>query len=110
MATYSTGITASWGGTPFAEIVDLQWSYGGAPSKDRLAESAQRWTDEVGSVSLTCLGTANIATAEHGSRKQLVLSGGGQSLTINAIYESLSVAPELNGVTRFTVTFRLLDN
>jgi len=109
VATYSTGITATWGGTAFQEITDLQWSFGGAPAKDRLAESAARWTDDVGSVSIVCLGTANVNTAEYGKRKQIVLSGGGQSLTINAIYESLSVAPELNGVTRYTVTFKLLD-
>jgi hypothetical protein len=30
-------------------------------------------------------------------------------LTSKAVYEGLSVAPELNGVTRYTVTFRLLD-
>jgi hypothetical protein len=106
VATYSTGITATWGGVAFQEITDLQWSYGGGPPKGR----SVIWTDDVGSVLLTCLGTANINTAEYGLRKQLVLGGGGQSLTINAIYESLSVAPELNGVTRYTVTFRLLDN
>jgi hypothetical protein len=110
VATYSTGITATWGGVAFQEITDLQWTFGGAPAKDRLAESAARWTDEVGTVFIACLGTANVSTAEYGKRKQLVLGGGGQSLTINAIYESVSVAPELNGVTRFTVTFRLLDN
>jgi hypothetical protein len=106
VATYSTGITATWGGSAFAEIVDLSWSYGGGPSKGRTVI----WTDDVGSVSITCLGPANMTTGEYGLRKSLVLSGGGQALTLNAVYESLSVAPELNGVTRFTATFRLLDN
>ena len=106
MATYSTGIAATWGGSPFAEIVDLSWTYGGGPPKGRNAI----WTDEAGSVSITCLDGANISTAEYGLRKQLVLSGGGQSLTVNAVYESLNVVPELNGITRYTVTFRLLDN
>lgn len=106
MATYSTGITATWGGSAFVEIVDLSWSYGGGPSKGRDVV----WTDDVGSVSITCLGGANMSTAEYGLRKALVLSGGGQSLTLNAVYESLSVTPELNGITRYTATFRLLDN
>lgn len=106
MATYSTGITATWGGSAFAEIVDLSWSYGGGPSKGRSVV----WTDDAGSVSITCLGGANMNTAEYGLRKQLSLSGGGQSLTVNAVYESLSVKPELNGITRYTATFRLLDN
>lgn len=106
MATYSTGISASWGGTPFVEVVDLSWTYGGGPSKGRSVV----WTDAVGSVSITALGSANINIAEYGLRKSLVLSGGGQSLTTNAVWESLAVAPEVNGVTRYTVTFRLLDN
>lgn len=106
MATYSTSITARWGGFPLAEITDLSWTYGGGAPKGRDAV----WTDEAGSVSITTLNPANISTAEYGLRKQLVLSGGGQSLTSYAVFEGLTVAPELNGVTRYTVTFKLLDN
>ena len=105
MATYSTGLAATWGGTPFVEVVDLSWNWGGSPAKGRSAV----WTDDIGTVSITCLGSANTSTGEYGLRKQLVLSGGGQSLTTYAVWEGLEVAPELNGVTRFTVTFRILD-
>lgn len=105
MATYSTGIAASFDGTPFGEITDLTWSYGGGPAKGR--DTA--WTDELGSVSVTCLGTANIATASYGTRGDLVITGGGAALTTKAIYEGLSVSPELNGVTRYTVTLKILD-
>lgn len=105
MATYSQGISATWGGVAFTEVVDLSWTYGGGPSKGRSVV----WTDEAGSVRLTCLGTANTSTSEYGLRKQLVLSGGGQSLTTYAVWESMDVTPELNGVTKFTINFRLLD-
>ena len=105
MATYSTGITATWGGVAFVEITDLSWNAGGGLPTGR----STTWTDEVGSVSITCLGSANTATAEYGTRKTLVLSGGGQSMTSYAVWQSLTVSPELNGVTRFTVTFKLLD-
>jgi len=105
VATYSTGITATWGAVAFREVTDLAWTYGSAP-RGRDVE----WTDDAGTVSITCLGSANIDIGEYGLRKDLVLSGGGQSLTSKAIWESLSVAPELNGVTRYTVTFKLLDN
>ena len=105
MATYSTGISATWGGTAFVEVTDLNWSYGGGPPKGR----SLVWTDELGSVSITCLGSANTATAEYGLRKELALSGGGQSLSVYAVWESLTVAPELNGVTRFTVSFKIVD-
>lgn len=105
MATYSTNIAATWGGVSFAEITDLTWNYGGGPSKGR----STPWTDDAGSVSITCLNSANTATSEYGQRKLLDLSGGGQSLSVYAVWESLTVSPELNGVTRFTVTFKLLD-
>jgi hypothetical protein len=105
VAFYSTGIAATWGGVAFVEVVDLSWTYGGGPSKGRSVV----WTDDAGSVSITCLGAANTSTGEYGLRKTLALSGGGQALTLNAVWESLTVSPELNGVTKFTVTFRLLD-
>jgi len=105
VATYSTGITATWGSTPFTEVVDLSWTYAGGPPKGRSVV----WTDAAGSVSITCLGSANTAIVEYGLRKTLALSGGGQNLTLNAVWESLAVSPEVNGVTRYTVTLRLLD-
>lgn len=106
MATFSTGITATWGSTPFTEVVDLSWSYGGGLPKGRNVI----WTDELGTVSITCLGSANTSTSEYGQRKQITIAGGGATLTHYAVWEGLSVAPELNGVTKYTITFRLVDN
>lgn len=106
MASYSTNVAVSWGGVPFTEVVGLDWQYAGGPSKGR----GVVWTDEAGSVSVTTLGSANTSAAEYGLRKDLAISGGGQALTSKAVWESLSVANEVNGVTRFTVTFKLLDN
>lgn len=105
MATYSTGITATFNSVQFAEVTDLTWSYGGGLPKGR----SSLWTDEVGSVSIQFLGAANASTSNYGTRADLVISGGGANLTCKALYESLSVTPELNGVTRYTVTFKLLD-
>lgn len=105
MATYSTGITATFGSTTFAEVTDLAWSYGGALPKGRGAA----WTDEIGSVTLTCLGSAGVTTANYGLRNDLAIAGGGAGLTCKAVYIGLGVAPELNGVTRYTVTFKILD-
>lgn len=105
MATYSTGITATFGSTTFAEVTDLAWSYGGALPKGR----SVAWTDEVGSVTLTCLGSAGVTTSNYGQRNDLTISGGGSNLTSKAVYIGLGVAPELNGITRYTVTFKILD-
>lgn len=106
MATYSTGVVVTWNGTTFQEVTGLSWTYGGGPSKGR----SVAWTDDAGTVSIECLGTNNTATSNYGVRATLVISGGGQSLTNPAVWESLSVANEVNGVTRYTVTLKLLDN
>lgn len=106
MASYSTNVAVSWGGVAFQEVTGLDWQYAGGPSRGRSVP----WTDQAGTVTVVCLGPANTSTGEYGRRKQLVISGGGQTLTSYAVWESMSVANELNGVTRFTVTFKLLDN
>jgi hypothetical protein len=67
------------------------------------------WTDEVGSVSLRCLNTANVSTSLVGTTATLVITGGGCGLTVPAIYESASVDTELNGVTKYSVTLKILD-
>ena len=105
MATYSTGITATFGSTTFTEVTDLAWSWGGSLPKGRNLI----WTDDVGSVTLTCLGSAGVSTSSYGVRDDLVISGGGANLTCKAVCEGLGVAPELNGVTRYSVTFKILD-
>lgn len=106
MATYSTGVTVTWNGIAFQEITGLSWTYGGGPSKGR----SVAWTDDAGSVSVECLGSNNTSVANYGVRATLTISGGGNSLTNAAVWESLSVSNEVNGVTRYTVTLKLLDN
>jgi hypothetical protein len=110
MATYSTGITATWGGSAFTEIYEIGAPLLGGLRKDRSISSAtQGWTDEVGSVSISAYGTHNMTTAEYGKRKPLVISGGGLSLTFNAVCTGVSATPERGGVTRFTFTAKLMD-
>jgi hypothetical protein len=110
VATLSTGITATWGGVPFTEVFDLSAPLGGGVRKDRSSSSATTgWTDEVGDVQLSAFGTHNMTSVEYGQRKPLVLTGGGLSLTFNACCTGVSATPELNGVTRYTFTAKLLD-
>lgn len=95
----------SWGGTYFTEVQELAWDYGGKRTGRDVA-----WTAEAGSATVTCLGTSNTSVANFGLRGQLVVSGGGAGLSAYAIWESVAVTTERNGVTRYTVSFRLLDN
>lgn len=110
MATLSTGISATWGGVPFQEVYDIATSIGGNVRKDRaITASFQGWTDEVGDVSISAFGTANMTLDQYGQRKQLVLTGGGLALTFNAVCTSAVATPQLNGVTRYTFTAKLMD-
>lgn len=106
MATQSSGITVTWGGVPFSEVTDLQWSYGGGSSKGRSVE----WTDDAGTVSLSCLGSSNMSTGNWGKRDTIEITGGGMDLTYMAIFEQVAASAELNGVTRYTATFKILDD
>ena len=45
MATFSTGISVTWGGVSFTEVTAAAPSYAGGPSKGRSVV----WTDEVSS-------------------------------------------------------------
>lgn len=105
MATYSQGISVTWGGVAFQEVSGLSWTYGGGPSKGRSVE----WTDDAGSCTVTCMGPNNTSTVNYAKRRELVISGGGQTLTNQAVWESVSVESELNGVTRYTVSLKLTD-
>jgi len=105
VATRSESISVTWGGVAFTEVTDLQVSYAGGDSRGRSVE----WTDDAGTVSVTCLGGTNVSSSEYAQRKSLAISGGGVTLTVNAIYQGWAAAPELNGVTRYTVSFKLLD-
>lgn len=106
MATHSSGITVTWGGVSFSEVTDLQWSYGGGSSKGR----SVAWTDDAGTVTLSCLGSSNMSTGNWGQRDTITIIGGGMDLTYKAIFEQVAASAELNGVTRYTATFKILDD
>jgi hypothetical protein len=106
VATNSVGIAVTWGGVAFAEVVDVVPQYAGSASRGRSVV----WTDDAGSVTVECRGSANVSSSEYGLRKQIVISGGGMSLTSQAIYLGFTQRPTLNGVTQYSVTFQLLDN
>lgn len=104
MATYSTGITVSFAGTPATEVTELSWDWGGGIPVGR----GNNYTPNVGTVTVGCLGA--VSTASYGLRGSLAISGGGMNLTCAAVCTGVSAAAELNGVTRYTVTFQILDN
>lgn len=105
MATYSTGITATWNATTFTEVNALSWQHGGA-RQDRAAGTTTGWTAEPGSVTFTCLGATGVDTNNFGKRGTLTITGGGMAYSGKAVFETVSAQAELNGVTRYTVSLK----
>lgn len=95
----------SWGGTPFVDVQELSFSVGGTRTGRAVAYPSNQ-----GSVSVTCLDSTNAGIANFGIRDELVITGGGAAFTTYAVWESVAVAPERNGVTKYTVSFRILDS
>lgn len=104
MATYSTGITATWGSVTFGEVQELSWTYGGSAPRGR----DSNWTDDAGTVDIGCLSSTGISTANYGSTATLTITGGGANISCRALYQGCGASPELNGVTRYTVSLKIL--
>jgi hypothetical protein len=105
VATYSTGITVTWNSVTFTEVFGLSWGYGGA-REDRGSGTAAGWTSDPGQITFSCFGATGVTTSNFGKRGSVAITGGGATYNGYAIFESLDVATELNGVTRYTVTLK----
>lgn len=106
MATYSTGISATWGTVTFTEVTDLAWTFGG--TNVSRGGAGDFFAPTMGNVTITALGT--VPTADDvGDRATLTITGGGVALTRTAVFKQVSAAAELNGVSRFTAEFDIVS-
>ena len=103
MATYSTNITVTFNGTLASEVVGLSWNYGGGLPRGRSAV----WTDDLGEVTVDLL--SPVSTNSYGVRASLVIAGGGMNLTCMAICTAVGASAEINGVTKYSATFKITD-
>jgi hypothetical protein len=103
VATHSTGITVTFDGAAATEVTGLSWTWGGGLPKGR----SVIWTDDAGTVSVQTIGV--VSTAPYGTLGTLTIAGGGMNLTCTACCTSVSAAAELNGVTRYTVEFQIIQ-
>jgi hypothetical protein len=104
VATYSTGITATFASTPLAEITALSWNWGGGMPIGRTAV----FQPVVGQVTIETIGSTS--TGMYGTRGSMVIAGGGVSLTCTAVCTDIAVTAEVNGIARYSHTFDILDN
>jgi hypothetical protein len=102
VATYSTGVTATFPGATLTEIVDLSFNFGGGMPDGR----GTAFKAVQGSVQISTLGGAT--SSVYGTRGSLVIAGGGLALTVTAVCTDVAAVAELNGVTRYSYTFDIL--
>jgi hypothetical protein len=103
VATFSTGITVTFNSVTAGEVTGLSWTWGGGLPKGRSVV----WTDDAGTVSVQALG--DVSTAPYGTTGTLTITGGGMDLTCNACCTSVGAAAELNGVTRYSTEFKIIQ-
>lgn len=105
MATYSAGITVVWGAITFAEITSIDIDKYGELSRGRSVD----WTDSAGTVKITTLSPTGVGSANWNQKGLLTIAGGDMNLVVNALYMGFSASAELNGVTKYTINFKILE-
>ena len=103
MATYATGITATWDNVKFGEVTEIKVTHGGAMPLARTST----WTLDVGTIDLVCLATENVSTSKYGKRAAVSIAGGGMTYAGNAVLEKFTLAGVVNDVARYTVTLKI---
>ena len=101
MATYSQGCTVSFTGATFSEVTSVQLDVGGGMA---IGRDAPAYAQSGGSVTVEALG----GSYTYGAYGSLVISGGGISLTRNAVCTGVTATAAANDVTRYSVTFELI--
>lgn len=103
MAIFATGVTATWDGTSFGEVTEINVTHGGSLPLAR----ASTWTLDVGTIEMKCLHTANISTTSYGKRATVSIAGGGLTYSGKAVLEKLTLAGVVNDVARYSVTLKV---
>lgn len=101
MATYSQSCSVSFAGSSLTELTSVQLELGGGMPIGR----SGNYAPSGGSVSVEALAPAAFNWGQYGS---LGISGGGVSLTYNAVCTGKGATAAANDVTRYTFTFDLI--
>ena len=105
MAAPSTGIVAIFNGVAALEVTELQWTFGGSMPQGRNT----KWVPNFGTATIGTIGS-NVNTALQGVRAPLVVTGGGCDLSTMAVCTGITISAELNGITRYTVSFEFVES
>lgn len=107
MATYAAGVTVTWNSVAFQEVTDLKVTLGGNLPISREATEGNAFAVDLGTIEISCLGTANCSIANYGKRATFQVSGPGVVFTHKAIFERLIIEKKVNDVQKQSVTLRL---
>lgn len=105
MAQYSTGIVVTFNGVDALEVTELQWTFGGSMPQGR----STTWVANFGTATIGTIGN-NVSSALRGVRGALIVTGGGCTLSTMAVCTGVSIAAELNGITKYTVSFEFVES
>ena len=113
MADICAGLTVTWGKDAFDEVTSIKVdATRGLP----VARDAV-WSLDLGTITIECLGSANVSPAMYGRRDVLAIEGdetgkagtGGITWYGDCIYQSYQATGKVNDVARYVVTFKILD-
>ena len=103
MATYATGVTATWDSVNFGEVTELRVTHGGSMPLAR----GSTWALDLGTIEIACLTTANISTDKYGRRAAVAIAGGELDYSGKAVLERFTLQGVVNDVSRYGVTLRI---
>jgi hypothetical protein len=104
MATYCTGVTATWDGVSFGEVSKIDITRGGELPLGR----ASRFALDAGTIEVSSLATAQLTEPQYGKKATLAFDGGGLTLTTKAICQTLKATGTVNDVTRYVGVFKIV--
>lgn len=106
MATYATGITATWNSVAIGEVIDIKVVHGGQMPATR---SGEPWAVDAGTIDIQCLSTASgsaTSPSEYGAKRTLAITGGGLTYTTKAVLQRLELVGKVNDVARYAMSFK----
>lgn len=104
MATYATGITASFNGTTLGEVAEIGVVGGGSLP---LARNS-RFTLDAGTIDVQCFLPDGIGPAAYGQKGTFSIAGGGLAFTTKAILQTYRLAGKVNDVARYAATLKIV--
>lgn len=107
MATYSHGLSVSFNGQYWTQVISVSFDYATGMVQSRAIGAGSAWTADAGSCTVENYG--GILPGLYGTLSTLNITGGGCSVAYNAVLLGSSASTELNGVTKYKTVFKFIS-